>query len=115
MNSILSNKIKSGRTLRALSQQKLADEVGVSKQMISKYEKGLSVPSSKVLMKLAKTLRVSLDYFFTSAAVELGTINFRKRSRLSQRKLNSIKEEVRLKLSKFNQTRSYFNSSKMIL
>ena len=101
MNSILSVNIKSARKLRALSQQKLADEVEVSKQMISKYEKGQSVPSSSVLIKLAKSLKLSMDYFFTSPAVEFGEINFRKKSRLSVKRLDSIKEEVKLKLSNY--------------
>lgn len=101
MHSVLSSKIKSGRKLRSFSQQKLANEIGVSKQMVSKYENGISIPSSKVLMKLAKSLRLSLDYFFTTQTVELGVINFRKKSRLSVRRLDAIKEEVKHKLSNY--------------
>jgi len=101
MNTVLSNKIKSGRKLRAFSQQKLADAIGVSKQMISKYENSVSVPSSGVMIKMAKSLGLSLDYFFTPPAVELGDINFRKKSSLSVKKLNAIKEEVKLKLANY--------------
>src|SRR5690625_5504582 len=75
-------KILSGRKLRALSQENLANEFGVSKQMISKYERGLSVPSSNVLIKLAKSLQVNLDYLFTPPAVKFGSVTFRKKSRL---------------------------------
>ncbi|NLN24144.1 MAG: helix-turn-helix transcriptional regulator, partial [Bacteroidetes bacterium] len=95
MNSIVSKKIKSGRKLRSLSQQKLADEIGVSKQMISKYENSISIPSSKVLIELAKALQLNVDYFFTPPTVELGTINFRKKSKLTTKRLESIKEEVK--------------------
>lgn len=101
MKAVLSNKIRDGRKLRQFSQQELADKLGVSKQMISKYEKGLSVPSSKILIKMARTFNVSLDYFFTVPAVELGNINFRKKSRLSKKRLDAISEEVRLKLSNY--------------
>lgn len=101
MEAIFSNKVKSARKLRAWSQQKLADELDVSKNMISKYEKGKSIPSSRILIKLAKTFQLSLDYFLTPSAVELGTINFRKKSKLAVKTLNSIKEEVRLKLSNY--------------
>jgi transcriptional regulator with XRE-family HTH domain len=62
-----------------MSLQDLADRIGVSKQMISKYEKGDSIPSSKMLIKLAKALEVKMDYFFLPSSVELGEINFRKR------------------------------------
>src|SRR5690554_987544 len=101
MNEIFSKRIKSGRKLRAFSQQKLADLVGVSKQMISKYEKGLSIPSSSLLIKLAKSLNLDLDYFFSPSLVELGPVNFRKKSRLSIKRLDSIKEEIKLKLSNY--------------
>ncbi|HLS11594.1 MAG TPA: XRE family transcriptional regulator [Flavobacteriaceae bacterium] len=101
MDTVLSNKIKSGRKLRAFSQQKLADAIGVSKQMISKYENSVSVPSSGVMIKMAKSLGLSLDYFFTPPTVELGEINFRKKSKLSVKRLDAIKEEVKLKLSNY--------------
>lgn len=109
MNTVLSEKIKSGRKLRSFSQQKLADEIGVSKQMISKYENSISTPSSNVLIKLAKSLRLSLDYFFTPSTVELGAINFRKKSRLSVKRLDAIKEEVKLKLSNYLEIENILN------
>lgn len=102
MEILLGNKIKSARILNALSQQKLADKTSVSKQMISKYEKGESKPSSPVLIELAKALGVKIDYFFTqSFEVDLGAINFRKKSKLTQTRLNSIKEEVKIRLSNY--------------
>src|SRR5690554_5662717 len=109
MNSIISKKIKSGRKLRSLSQQKLADEIGVSKQMISKYENSISIPSSKVLIELAKALQLNVDYFFTPPTVELGTINFRKKSKLTTKRLEAIKEEVKLKLSNYLEIENILN------
>lgn len=109
MNSIVSKKIKSGRKLRSLSQQKLADEIGVSKQMISKYENSISIPSSKVLIELAKALQLNVDYFFTPPTVELGNINFRKKSKLTTKRLEAIKEEVKLKLSNYLEIENILN------
>src|SRR5690554_3139657 len=109
MNSIISKKIKSGRKLRSLSQQKLADEIGVSKQMISKYENSISIPSSKVLIELAKALQLNVDYFFTPPTVELGNINFRKKSKLTTKRLEAIKEEVKLKLSNYLEIENILN------
>ncbi len=99
--SVFAQKLFSARRLRAFSQQRLAEESGVSKQMISKYEKGMSMPSSEVLIKLSKALEVNLDYFFTPSHVSLGTINFRKKSRLSKTRLYAIQEEVRHKVSNY--------------
>lgn len=109
MNSIISKKIKSGRKLRSLSQQKLADEIGVSKQMISKYENSISIPSSKVLIELANALQLNVDYFFTPPTVELGNINFRKKSKLTTKRLEAIKEEVKLKLSNYLEIENILN------
>lgn len=101
MNSLFSRKIKSARVLNAMSQEELAKKAGVSKQMISKYEKEQSMPSSTVLIKLAEILNVKPDYFFSPDLIRLEKVNFRKKSRLSQKRLNAIKEEIKLKLSNY--------------
>lgn len=101
MKTVFSKKVRSARRLKAFSQQKLADEIGVSKNMISKYEKGESIPSSPVLIKLANVLQLSPDFFFTHSAIELNTIRFRKKSKLPIKRLNSIKEEVKLLVSNY--------------
>lgn len=101
MKEIVSIKIKQGRILNALSLQDLADLVGVSKQMISKYEKGDSMPSSKILIKLAKSLKVKMDYFFMPSTVQLGGVNFRKKSTFSAKKINALKEGIKIKLANY--------------
>ncbi len=101
MKAIVSQKIRQGRTLNAMSLKDLADLVGISKQMISEYEKGKSMPSSSILIKLAKSLNVKLDYFFTPPSVELGVVNFRKKSSISVKKIKALKEEIKMKLSNY--------------
>ncbi len=51
--------IKCYRHLAGLSQQQLADSVGVSKGFISALEGGRSVPNLDMLVQLADALRVS--------------------------------------------------------
>ena len=101
MKEIVSQKIKQGRILNAMSLQSLADLAGVSKQMISKYENGLSMPSSKILIRLAKSLNVKVDYFFALPSVELGEVNFRKRNSFSVKKVNALKENIKMRLSDY--------------
>lgn len=101
MKEIVSQKIRQARVLNAMSLQELADLIGVSKQMISKYENGSSTPSSKTFIQLAKSLKVKLDYFFTPSYVELGDVNFRKRSSFSIKKINALKEEIKNQLSNY--------------
>ncbi len=57
--------IKNLKTLRnefKISQQKLADAVGVSQQSINKYENQDVEPDIAILIKIADYFSVSLDY-----------------------------------------------------
>ena len=56
----------------------------VSKQAISKYEKGKINPGSEVLLALSKALDMKMDYFFRSATVAIAGIEFRKCSCLTK-------------------------------
>lgn len=55
-------KIKSLRKQNKLTQQQLADRIGVAKSVVSYYESGDRFPSNDVLIKLARTFHVSTDY-----------------------------------------------------
>lgn len=49
------------RKKRKISQEALAEQIGVSRQAIQKWEAGASRPDSDNLLALARTLRVSID------------------------------------------------------
>src|SRR5690554_5540840 len=98
MENLIAYRIKNARKLNLLSQQEVADELGVSKQMISKYERGLSIPDSTKLIKLSKLFGQKIDYFFRAYMVELGEINFRKKSRFSKKRQDSLKELIKINL-----------------
>lgn len=108
MKEIVSLKIKQGRILNAMSLQDLADLVGVSKQMVAKYEKADSMPSSSMLIKLAKALKVKIEYFFVPSSIELGDVNFRKKSNFSTKKINALKEEIKIRLSNYLEIENIF-------
>ena len=65
------------RTAAGLSMQALAQAVGLSANMIKKYEHGVSMPSSDSLLKLAKALSVRVEYFFRPVTVQLSNIEYR--------------------------------------
>ena len=56
--------IRSRRTLLGLSQEKLAEAVGVTFQQIQKYERGTNRVSASRLFNFSKALDVSLEYFY---------------------------------------------------
>ena len=57
-----SEKLKSLREARRLTQKQVADRVGISKAMISAYETSSKAPSIEVLIRLAHLYGVSVDY-----------------------------------------------------
>ena len=101
MNPIVATRIKNARLLNGLSLQDLADALGVSKQMISKYEQGQSNPTSEKLIQLAKLFKVKADYFFRPYQVEIGQVNFRKKASFSVKKQDSLKEKIRSEMDNY--------------
>ena len=55
-------KLRETRMARNLTQQKLADAVGLSLRSYQCYEQGVREPSLDMLVKLADVLRVPTDY-----------------------------------------------------
>ena len=55
-----SEKVRKLRIRKGLSQEELAEKLDVSRQTVSKWEKGLSVPDADLLVKLADVLEVSV-------------------------------------------------------
>lgn len=101
MENIVAYRIKNARKLKGLSQQDVADELQISKQMVSKYEKGISMPSSSKLLKLSRLFGLKIDYFFNSFKVDIGEVNFRKKSSFPMKKQNSLKEQIKINLENY--------------
>ena len=58
------SRLKLRRSLLGLSQERLADELGITFQQVQKYEKGLNRIGASRLWDLAQVLGVSVDYFY---------------------------------------------------
>lgn len=69
MNSNISNKIKELRIKNRLSQVELGEKLGISNRAISKWEKGLSLPSSENIYRLSKIFGVNLEYFYNEPQI----------------------------------------------
>lgn len=92
---MLGNRIKQAREAAGLSQRDLATTCGVTAMAISKYERGQSMPSSKVLQALADALDVRIEYFFRTQAVELDKLEFRKHARLPAKQEQRVLADAR--------------------
>ena len=67
------NRLRLARKMAGLSMEDLTRKAEgiVTKQAISKYEKGIMKPSSDVLIRLALALGVKPGYFYRQSKIEL--------------------------------------------
>jgi len=101
MKEIFAYRLKNARLMNGFSLQALAEKIGVSKPMIAKYEKALSMPDSPNLILLAKMLGVKPDYFFQPASISLKNVNFRKKSKYSATQIKSLKAKILLQMENY--------------
>ena len=68
----MKNRIKVYRAIRNLTQEALADQLGVTRQTILAIEKGKYDPSLELAFRISKLFRVSIDkmFFFESESEE---------------------------------------------
>ena len=95
---IFAKRLKQARTREKLSMEDLCSQMdcSITKQAISKYEKAQMMPTSTVLIELAKVLKVSLDFFFRPFEVEDETfqVSFRKKSKMSNKDVEALKAQI---------------------
>ena len=97
----MENRIKSLREKRGLIQELLATELGITQQMLSKYERDSSIIKVDVLKRLAGYFNVTTDYLLGLSDV--------KRDLTGQIRINETIDEyydlieVYKKLDKYDQ------------
>ena len=69
-NGILGQRIKTCRQAAGISQEKVAELVGVSRQAVTKWETGQSAPSTENLFKLAEIFGTTVDLILTAETVD---------------------------------------------
>lgn len=87
-------RLQQARKAAGLSLRGFADLVNLSHTAIKKYEDGEVYPSSDMLIKLAKALRVRVDFFFRPIKVTLENVKFRKRKKINEKSEEAIKFNV---------------------
>ena len=93
---LFAQRVKNARVMCGLTLDELCAKMGdlVSKQSLSKYERGVMMPENKVIVALAKALEVNLEYFFRPLST-ICKVEFRKKSSLGVKKQEQVKECVR--------------------
>jgi Zn-dependent peptidase ImmA (M78 family)/DNA-binding XRE family transcriptional regulator len=90
----LGERLKGARLRAGLNLRDLAAEVGVSAQAVSKYERGLDVPSSAVLIRLCRALKVNLEFLMRPVSIMLSQPSYRRKARLTNKDQRTIQAQV---------------------
>ncbi len=61
-------RIRMRRKLLGISQERLADDLGLTFQQVQKYERGANRVSASKLYEIARSLKTSIAYFFEGLA-----------------------------------------------
>jgi Zn-dependent peptidase ImmA (M78 family)/transcriptional regulator with XRE-family HTH domain len=91
---MFAERLHRARKAAGKSMDALGKDVGLSANAIKKYEHGQIMPTSGNLLKLAKALDVRTEYFFRPNTVELGEVEYRKRSNAPKKLISKINEDV---------------------
>lgn len=96
MENIFSKRLYTIRKMNGWSLQDFADRIGLTKQVLSKYEKGDTIPNSTTLINISDVLKISPNFLFSNNMIEteLKSIKFRnekKTDKINQIKLNILK------------------------
>jgi len=67
VKKLIGKKLKATRLKNDMTIQELAESSRVSSNMISRIERGLTIPSVEILMKLANSFGMSINYFVEEA------------------------------------------------
>lgn len=76
------NRIRERRVMLGLSQQQLAQMIGVTYQQAHKYERGLNRISAGRLYEIAQVLSVPVSWFFEGLTADAGPIEMTPRQRM---------------------------------
>lgn len=80
----LGTKISELRKARGMTQDELADKMGVSPQAVSKWENDLSMPDLPVLIELSDFFHISLDDFLKEKVQTVELLSEDKRKDIEQ-------------------------------
>ena len=79
----LSEKIVNLRKARNMSQEELAEKLGVSRQAVSRWEVGSALPDASNILQLSKLFGVSADYLLNDDCKEESPAPFKSKAIIS--------------------------------
>ena len=83
--------LKEFRNRKGISIEQLANKLNIKPKIVSKWEKGISVPDIQLLMKLSEILGVSVNDLL---GVNVNESNHEKRLEILENELSKLKQQI---------------------
>jgi Zn-dependent peptidase ImmA (M78 family)/DNA-binding XRE family transcriptional regulator len=109
----IGERIRGARLRAGYSLRSLAKQADVSAQAISKYERGMDMPGSGVLIRLSQALNVRVEYFFRPIDVNLSQPNYRRKASLNKGEQVTIQAQVQDWLERYLSIESIIENQKV--
>lgn len=95
-NEVFSQRLKNARLIQGMTQDEVVFALGetLSKNALSRYERGEMMPRYHILVALAKVLKVQLEYFFRPFTVSVSQLDFRTKQELPSMERERLQLEV---------------------
>ena len=68
MNYGINTNLKRFRLIANLTQEELANQIGISTQYLGRIERNISTPTLETLIRIADTLNVPIEYFISCSS-----------------------------------------------
>ena len=109
---IFARRLGQARKIARLSFRELSEALGgvPSHTMLSRYEKGETMPDGAVLARLVEVLKQPADFFFRSYEVEFSGLSFRRKSSLGVGSRQAIQEKARDFFSRYLELEELLNA-----
>ncbi len=79
---MLADRVRKLRQEKRWTQAELGEKISVHQKQISSYERGVNVPATDILIKMAEVFNVTLDYLAFDAKGQPGQLNIQDRELL---------------------------------
>ena len=98
---MLGQRIRQARIAAGLTLRELAQQIGLSHTAIAKYESGKICPRPSVLVQIARTLNVKMEFFLQEQSICLTPADFSWTAKISKAKREAIEAQIKYILEKY--------------
>lgn len=97
-NNVIASRITEAREARAMSMEDLAESIGVTRQSVSKYERGIVSPSPETLQAISFSLGFPAEFFYKTekkASAGSSPLFFRSKSNVAKKVKTACKYQIK--------------------